>query len=98
MTTFIPLGIILIGIILRSKSKNKDELTIQKWQDCNRDQYTQTMQQYNLGTPRNVTKNKKVLEEKDIVEINGENITFNDPIFSVDIISFSHSSDYSIRI
>lgn len=40
-----------------------------------------TMQKYNLGTPRNVSKNKKVLEEKDIVEIHGENITFNDPIF-----------------
>lgn len=42
---------------------------------------SQTMQKYNLGTPRNVTKNKKVLEEKDIVEIHGETITFNDPIF-----------------
>jgi hypothetical protein len=40
-----------------------------------------TMQKYNLGTPRNVSKNKKVLEEKDLVEIHGESITFNDPIF-----------------
>ena len=42
---------------------------------------TETMQKYNLGTPRNVSKNKKTLEEKDIVEIHGENISFNDPIF-----------------
>jgi hypothetical protein len=42
---------------------------------------TETMQKYNLGTPRNVSKNKKVLEEKDIVEIHGENVSFNDPIF-----------------
>jgi uncharacterized protein len=42
---------------------------------------SQTMQEYKLGTPRNVTKNKVVLEEKDIVEIHGERITFNDPIF-----------------
>jgi len=42
---------------------------------------SQTMQNYNLGTPHNVTKNKKVLEEKDIVEIHGERITFNDPVF-----------------
>lgn len=42
---------------------------------------SQTMQKHNLGTPRNVTKNKVVLEQKDIVEIHGEHITFNDPIF-----------------
>ena len=42
---------------------------------------TETMQKYYLGTPRNVSKNKKVLEEKDIVEIHGENVSFNDPIF-----------------
>lgn len=41
----------------------------------------QTMKDYNLGTPRNVSKNKMVLEDKDIVEIHGESITFNDPIF-----------------
>jgi len=41
----------------------------------------ETMQKYNLGTPRNVSKNKKVLEGKDLVEIHGENISFNDPIF-----------------
>lgn len=39
------------------------------------------MQKYNLGTPRNVSKNKKVLVEKDIVEIHGESVSFNDPIF-----------------
>jgi len=40
-----------------------------------------TMQNYNLGTPRNVSKNKKVLEGKEIVEIHGDSITFNDPVF-----------------
>lgn len=40
-----------------------------------------TMQQFKLGTPRNVSKNKKVLMEKDIVEIHGTSIIFNDPIF-----------------
>lgn len=42
---------------------------------------TDTMRDYRLGTPRNVSKNKKVLEEKDIVEIHGETISFNDPVF-----------------
>ncbi len=42
---------------------------------------SKTMQQYKLGTPRNVTKNKMVLIEKDIVEMHGESILFNDPIF-----------------
>ncbi len=41
----------------------------------------QVMQNYKLGTPRNVSKNKRVLEDKDIVEIHGESITFNDPVF-----------------
>ena len=40
-----------------------------------------TMQTYHLGTPRNVSKNKRVLEEKDIVEFHGETISFNDPVF-----------------
>lgn len=40
----------------------------------------ETMQNYRLGTPRNVSKNKKVLEEKDMVEIHGDSITFNDQI------------------
>jgi len=40
-----------------------------------------TMQEYKLGTPRNVSKNKQVLIKKDIVEIHGHSITFNDPIF-----------------
>ena len=42
---------------------------------------TKTMQKYKLGTPRNVSKNKRVLMNKDIVEIHGSNILFNDPIF-----------------
>ena len=40
-----------------------------------------TMQEYKLGTPRNVSKNKQVLIARDIVEIHGHTITFNDPIF-----------------
>ena len=42
---------------------------------------SETMQNYKLGTPRNVSKNKQVLMEKDIVEIHGNSILFNDPIF-----------------
>lgn len=40
-----------------------------------------TMLKYKLGTPRNVSKNKKVLENKDLVEIHGKSISFNDPVF-----------------
>lgn len=42
---------------------------------------TSAMEEFNLGTPRNVSKNKKILTEKDIIEIHSETITFNDPIF-----------------
>jgi len=40
-----------------------------------------TMQRFSLGTPRNVSKNKQTLIEKDIVEMHGQSITFIDPIF-----------------
>jgi hypothetical protein len=40
-----------------------------------------TMQQFKLGTSRNVSKNKQILIQKDIVEIHGQSILFNDPIF-----------------
>ena len=39
------------------------------------------MKKFNLGTPRNVSKNKQMLESKDILEIHGSDIIFNDPVF-----------------
>lgn len=42
---------------------------------------TRTMQQFKLGTPRNVLKNKQTLIEKEIVEMHGQSIAFIDPIF-----------------
>ena len=48
-----------------------------------------TMQQFKLGTPRNVSKNKQILIQKDIVEIHVQSITFNDPIFEYWLRSFS---------
>ena len=42
---------------------------------------TRTMQRFKLGTPRNVSKNRQTLVEKDIVEMHGQSITFIDPIF-----------------
>ena len=48
-----------------------------------------TMQQFKLGTPRNVSKNKQTLIQKEIVEIHGHSITFNDPIFEYWLRSFS---------
>jgi uncharacterized protein len=41
----------------------------------------ETMKKHKLGTPRNVSKNKTVLQERDIVEIHGKTILFNDPVF-----------------
>jgi len=40
-----------------------------------------TLHEFRLGTPRNVSKNKSVLQEKDIIEIHGRTVLFNDPIF-----------------
>ena len=44
---------------------------------------TSTMQKYNLGTPRNVFKNKKALENKDIIDIAANEIRFIDPLFEI---------------
>lgn len=49
-----------------------------------------TMQKYKLGTPRNVSKNKSVLQEKDIVEIHGKSIFFNDPVFEYWLRQVTH--------
>jgi hypothetical protein len=40
------------------------------------------MNQYKLGTPRNVSKNKQVLIEKEIIELQEGKISFTDPIFA----------------
>jgi len=39
------------------------------------------MQQYKLGTPRNVIKNKKILENNDFIDISGKKLEFLDPAF-----------------
>lgn len=49
---------------------------------------TATMLAFSLGTPRNVSKNKITLESKDIIEIHGNAINFNDPIFEYWIRNF----------
>jgi hypothetical protein len=41
----------------------------------------EVMKKYNLGTPRNVSKNKEILEAKDIVDFSAEPVQFNDPFF-----------------
>ena len=40
-----------------------------------------TMHDYHLGTPRNVIKNRNMLESKDILDIYHDGIHFTDPIF-----------------
>ena len=42
-----------------------------------------TMREYNLGTPRNVHKNKATLENKDIIDIAPGEIRFIDPLFEM---------------
>jgi uncharacterized protein len=41
------------------------------------------MQKYNLGTPRNVSKNKEILEAKDILDFSTQPVLFNDPFFKI---------------
>ncbi len=42
---------------------------------------TATMRQFNIGTPRNVSKNKHALEYLDIIDIANKKINFLDPVF-----------------
>lgn len=58
--------------LLKAISKNERHLSA-----------SETMQRYNLGTPRNVYKNKKTLENKDIIDITPGIIRFIDPLFEV---------------
>ena len=41
------------------------------------------MQDYKMGTPRNVFKNKVALENKDIIDITTGEIRFIDPLFEM---------------
>jgi len=40
-----------------------------------------TIEKYLLGTPSNVTKNKKILQHKDILDKSGDSLHFLDPVF-----------------
>lgn len=40
-----------------------------------------TMRQYKIGTPRNISKNKRILEQMDIIDIANKRIEFIDPVF-----------------
>jgi len=42
-----------------------------------------TMQDYKIGTPRNIIKNRRILEGKDIIDISADNILFIDPLFEI---------------
>ena len=41
----------------------------------------ETMNRYKVGTPQNISKNKKVLQNRDIIEKSKEGFTFLDPVF-----------------
>lgn len=58
---------------------------------------TKAMQQYKIGTPRNVSKNKAFLINEDIVhEINGK-FEFVDPAFEMWFLKEFLNKDYKIR-
>lgn len=42
---------------------------------------TETRTKYHLGNPNTISKNKKVLQNKDIVEVKGGKMVFVDPIY-----------------
>lgn len=58
--------------LLKAISEGEEQLTSSR-----------TMLNYNIGTPRNITKNRNILEGKDIIDTAGEKILFIDPLFEV---------------
>ena len=56
--------------LLIAVSKNEQNLTA-----------VETLNKYNMGTPQNVSKNKKMLQNRDIIEKTEEGFTFLDPVF-----------------
>ena len=42
---------------------------------------TEARAKYHLGNPNTISKNKKILQNKDIVEMHGGNFVFVDPIY-----------------
>ena len=42
---------------------------------------TETRAKYHLGTPNTISKNKKILQNKDIVELQGGKLVFLDSIY-----------------
>jgi hypothetical protein len=41
----------------------------------------ETTLKYNLGTPQNVSKNKKILQNADLIELTKDGFEFLDPVF-----------------
>lgn len=58
--------------LLKAISKREKQLTSQE-----------VMRNYNMGTPRNVLKNRAVLEGKDVIDVTPGEILFIDPLFEI---------------
>jgi hypothetical protein len=56
--------------LLIAVSKNEQNLTA-----------VETLNKYNMGTPQNVSKNKKMLQNRELIEKTEEGFTFLDPVF-----------------
>jgi hypothetical protein len=42
----------------------------------------ETMNKYKMGTSQNISKNKKILQNRDIIEKTKDGFTFLDPVFN----------------
>jgi hypothetical protein len=56
--------------LLRAIAKNEQQLTA-----------VETMNRYNMGTPQNISKNLKMLQNEDIIEKTKDGFIFLDPVF-----------------
>lgn len=57
---------------------------------------TNVMTKYRLGTPRNVSKNKNILINNDIIEFSSEKYEFLDPAFEIWFRNFFLNKSYNI--
>lgn len=70
--------------LLKAIAKNEKQLTSSK-----------TMQKYKLGTPRNVSKNKAILEKNDIIHKINDQYEFLDPAFELWFLNQFFDINYS---
>ncbi|MCK5857498.1 MAG: ATP-binding protein [Bacteroidales bacterium] len=82
------------------ESLSATQLSLLKAVASNENQLTsaRVMQSYRLGTPRNVIKNKTILINNDVIDFDGKNYEFLDPVFELWFLRQYLKIDYFTKL